>query len=204
MFSGIVECMGKITTIDKTKDYYQIEVSFPSGFNEHLKKGASIAVDGVCLTSKDNGHSQLKFDVIPETINKTRFSQLEVGDAVNLERSISASSEIGGHLMSGHIQCIGAVKDINDKGEIKDIQIEIPSPFSKYIIEKGYIGVNGCSLTIGGVNDNCFYVHLIPETLQITNISKLKIGSMVNIEIDQNTIAIVDTVNNFLLAQKSS
>ena len=204
MFSGIVECMGKITTIDKTNDYYQIEVSFPSGFNENLKKGASIAVDGVCLTSKDNGHSQLKFDVIPETINKTRFSQLEVGDAVNLERSISASSEIGGHLMSGHIQCIGAVKDINDKGEIKDIQIEIPSPFSKYIIEKGYIGVNGCSLTIGGVNDNCFYVHLIPETLQITNISKLKIGSMVNIEIDQNTIAIVDTVNNFLLAQKSS
>lgn len=204
MFSGIVECMGKITTIDKTKDYYQIEVGFPSGFNENLKKGASIAVDGVCLTSKDNGHSQLKFDVIPETINKTRFSQLEVGDAVNLERSISASSEIGGHLMSGHVQCIGTVKDINDKGEIKDIQIEIPSLFSKYIIEKGYIGVNGCSLTIGGVNDNCFYVHLIPETLQITNISKLKIGNMVNIEIDQNTIAIVDTVNNFLLAQKSS
>ena len=181
MFSGIVECMGKITTIDKTKDYYQIEVSFPSGFNENLKKGASIAVDGVCLTSRDNGHSQLKFDVIPETINKTRFSQLEVGDAVNLERSISASSEIGGHLMSGHVQCIGTVKDINDKGEIKDIQIEIPSLFSKYIIEKGYIGVNGCSLTIGGVNDNCFYVHLIPETLQITNISKLKIGNMVNI-----------------------
>ena len=196
MFSGIVECMGKITTIDKTKDYYQIEVSFPSGFNENLKKGASIAVDGVCLTSKDNGHSQLKFDVIPETINKTRFSQLEVGDAVNLERSISASSEIGGHLMSGHVQCIGTVKDINDKGEIKDIQIEIPSSFSKYLIKKGYIGVNGCSLTIGGVNDNCFYVHLIPETLQITNISKLKIGNMVNIEIDRIALHVEKLLNN--------
>ena len=106
--------------------------------------------------------------------------------------------------MSGHVQCIGEVKDINDKGEIKDIQIEIPSSFSKYIIEKGYIGINGCSLTIGEVNNNHFYIHLIPETLQITNISKLEIGNMVNIEIDQNTITIVDTVNNFLLAQKSS
>jgi riboflavin synthase len=126
------------------------------------------------------------------------------GDKVNLERSIKASSEIGGHLMSGHIHCKGKVIETQVRENTKDMFIEISNKYSPYLIEKGYIGINGCSLTIGEVINNGFYIHLIPETLKITNISKLDLNDIVNIEIDQNTIAIVDTVNKVLLAQKSS
>ena len=204
MFSGIVECKGKVSKIAKNKDYFELEIAAPSGFNKNLKRGASVAVDGVCLTSKDHGKNGLKFDVISETISRTKFSNLKVDDEVNLERSIKASSEIGGHLMSGHIQCTGTIVKVVNKDDVKDIRVEIPSDYSHYLIEKGYIGINGCSLTIGVIENNFFYIHLIPETLEVTNISNLKNGDQVNIEVDQNTVAIVDTVKSFLLAQKSS
>ena len=204
MFSGIVECTGEISKVINHEDILSIEVLCPDGFNKNLKGGASISVDGVCLTSKDNGNKALKFDVIGETISRTNFSKIVPGDKVNLERSIKASSEIGGHLMSGHIHCIGKVIETQVRENTKDMFIEISNKYSPYLIEKGYIGINGCSLTIGEVINNGFYIHLIPETLKITNISKLDLNDIVNIEIDQNTIAIVDTVNKVLLAQKSS
>ena len=106
--------------------------------------------------------------------------------------------------MSGHIHCTGKVIETQLRENTKDMFIEISDKYSPYLIEKGYIGINGCSLTIGEVINNGFYIHLIPETLKITNISKLDLNDVVNIEIDQNTIAIVDTVNKVLLAQKSS
>ena len=204
MFSGIVECTGEISKVINHGDVLSIEVICPDGFNKNLQSGASISVDGVCLTSKDNGDEALKFDVIGETINRTNFSTMIVGNKVNLERSIKASSEIGGHLMSGHVQCTGKIIEVKIRENTRDILIEIPDRYASYVMEKGYIGINGCSLTIGEVMDNCFYIHLIPETLKITNISRLNVKNIANIEIDQNTIAIVDTVNKVLLAQKSS
>ena len=105
--------------------------------------------------------------------------------------------------MSGHIHFAGKVEKISTKNTNKDIQIKFPKKYKQYIFEKGYIGVNGCSLTLGKVNRDSFFVHLIPETLSVTNLSDLRKGSFVNIEIDQNTIAIVETVKNTLAAQKS-
>ena len=146
---------------------------------------------------------KLKFDVINETLSKTNISKLKKGSLVNLERSITASTEIGGHLMSGHIHFSGRVEKILTKNTNKDLQIKFPRKYKEYIFEKGYIGLNGCSLTLGKVNKDSFYVHLIPETLEVTNLNVLKKGSLVNIEIDQNTIAVVETVKNSLAAQKS-
>ena len=203
MFSGIVQGTGKVQKITAKKSYISIEISAPKNFNKKLKKGASISVNGVCLTSLDSGQRKLKFDVINETLSKTNISKLKKGSLVNLERSITASTEIGGHLMSGHIHFSGRVEKILTKNTNKDLQIKFPRKYKEYIFEKGYIGLNGCSLTLGKVNKDSFYVHLIPETLEVTNLNVLKKGSLVNIEIDQNTIAVVETVKNSLAAQKS-
>jgi riboflavin synthase len=203
MFSGIVSHKSKVLKVEHFSDFVRIHISTPKNFNKGLKKGASISVNGVCLTSKDNGSKNLKFDVIEETLLKTNLKYILKGDIVNLERSIKASSEIGGHLMSGHIHFTGEIKKIFLKENTKDMRISISKKYSDYIIEKGYIGINGCSLTIGKVFKNYFNIHLIPETLKVTNLSKLEQKDLVNIEIDQATIAIVDTVKKTLATQKS-
>tara|TARA_Y100000748_G_C15411488_1_gene455604 strand:- start:397 stop:1008 length:612 start_codon:yes stop_codon:yes gene_type:complete len=202
MFSGIVQGVGKVAKVSSKKDSITIEITPPKNFTKNLKKGASVSVDGVCLTSLDNGIKKMKFDIIGETLARTNLKSLKKGSIVNLERSIKANSEIGGHLMSGHIHFSGKVKKILNKANTKDISIDFPKKYNEYIFEKGYIGINGCSLTLGKVNKSNFYIHLIPETLSITNLDNLHEGSMVNVEIDQNTISIVETVKKTLAAQK--
>ena len=204
MFSGIVSVKSKVSKVKKYEDYLSLEISTPKGFDKNLKRGASISVNGVCLTSKDNGSKTLKFDVIEETISKTNLHNISKGDTVNLERSIKASTEIGGHLMSGHVHFTANIIKIVDKKNTKDIQISLVKKYSDYFMEKGYIGINGCSLTIGKVTKTNFYIHLIPETLDITNLDQLSKGDQVNIEIDQNTITVVNTVKKTLAAQISS
>ena len=203
MFSGIVQGTGKVSKITTKKDHITLEISAPKNFNKKLKKGASISVDGVCLTSLDNGKNKLRFDVIEETLKRTNLKTLSRGSLVNLERSINAFTEVGGHLMSGHIHFTGKVIKTSFRDSTGDILIKFSSKFKEYIFEKGYIGLNGCSLTLGKVNKDSFYIHLIPETLSVTNLKNLKKGSLVNVEIDQNTIAIVETVKNTLASQKS-
>ncbi len=203
MFSGIVSHKSKVLKVESFSDFVRIHISTPKNFNKGLKKGASVSVNGVCLTSKDNGSKNLKFDVIEETLLKTNLKHILKGDIVNLERSIKASSEIGGHLMSGHIHFTGEVKKIFEKENTKDMKISISKEYSDYILEKGYIAINGCSLTVGKVLKNQFNIHLIPETLKVTNLEKLEENDLVNVEIDQTTIAIVDTVKKTLATQKS-
>jgi riboflavin synthase len=203
MFSGIVSHKAKIINVKRHNDYVGLVIKSPAGFNAKLKKGASISVNGVCLTSKDSGKNNLKFDVIEETLKKTNLNSVVKGDIVNLERSIKASTEIGGHLMSGHVHFTAKVKKIIEKDNTKDMNISLPGKYSDYVMEKGYIGINGCSLTIGKVLKNSFNIHLIPETLKITNLNNLNEGDELNIEIDQTTITIVNTVKKTLVAQKS-
>ena len=203
MFTGIVTEQGVVSSVKSNRGYSSISIKCSKKFLKGLKKGASVAVNGVCLTSKKGSSEMLQFDVIDETLARTNLKLLKKNSLVNLERSITASTEIGGHLMSGHIHFTGKVKEIISKENTKDFIIGFPKKFKQYILEKGYIGVNGCSLTIGKVKNNSFNLHLIPETLSITNLKDLVKGDLVNIEIDQNTIAIVETVKNYLTAQKS-
>jgi riboflavin synthase len=203
MFSGIVVGTGKVNKVIKFEDYNVLEISYPKEFTKNLKKGASVSVNGVCLTSKNKGSKILKFDVIEETLKRTNLRNVCKNDFVNLERSISASTEIGGHLMSGHVHYAAKILEIVNKKGIKDIKISLNEKYSDYVLEKGYIGINGCSITIGKVNKNSFLVHLIPETLEITNLNFIQKNDLVNIEIDQNTMAIVDTVKKTLARKKS-
>ena len=203
MFSGIVVGTGKVNKVIKFEDYNVLEISYPKEFTKNLKKGASVSVNGVCLTSKNKGSKILKFDVIEETLKRTNLRDVCKNDFVNLERSISASTEIGGHLMSGHVHYAAKILEIVNKKGIKNIKISLNEKYSDYVLEKGYIGINGCSITIGKVNKNSFLVHLIPETLEVTNLNFIQKNDLVNIEIDQNTIAIVDTVKKTLARKKS-
>ena len=154
---------------------------------------------GKVLKIKDHG-DYLNIEISPPS----KFNKgLKKGAVANLERSIKASSEIGGHLMSGHIHYTGKITHIEEKQSTKDMKISLSKKYEEYVMEKGYIGINGCSLTVGKVNKKDFYIHLIPETLKVTNLEGLVKGSEINIEIDQSTIAIVDTVKRTLARKKS-
>jgi riboflavin synthase len=198
MFSGIVSGIGSVKSIKHKNDIISIEVKAPKNFSKKLIKGASVSVDGVCLTAINSDSDTIKFDVIEETLSRTTIGNFVKGQKVNLERSMTASSEIGGHLISGHIHCVSEIISINEKKSSKDIKISVPRGMDKYILEKGYIGINGCSLTVGKVFKTNFNIHLIPETLKVTNLDLLKEKSLVNIELDQNTVTIVDSVEKIL------
>ena len=202
MFTGIVSGQGYIHKVKNNVDYASITIKAPAGFSKNLKRGASVAVNGVCLTAKKGATDLLEFDVITETLEKTNFKLLSKGNKVNLERSMKADTEIGGHLVSGHIHGVGIIKSINDRGQTKDLRIQPPSSLMEYLFYKGYVGLNGCSLTIGKVFKSSFNIHLIPETIKVTNFQKMKKGDLINIEIDQTTINTVETIKKIMLERK--
>jgi len=202
MFTGIVSGQGHIQNIKNNVDYTSITIKATAGFSKNLKRGASVAVNGVCLTVKKGTTDLLEFDVIAETLEKTNFKLLSKGNKVNLERSMKANTEIGGHLVSGHIHGVGVIKSINDRGQTKDLRIQPPASLMEYLFYKGYVGLNGCSLTIGKVFKSSFNIHLIPETIKVTNFQKIKKGDLINIEIDQTTINTVETIKKIMLERK--
>ena len=198
MFSGIVQEAGKVIGFVKERDIYNLSIECSSEFISDLKKGASISVDGVCLTVKDENPEILRFDLVEETIKRTNFQNIKTGDNVNLERSLKMGDEIGGHPVSGHIHGISKVISIDKRDQSWDVKFSIESFMHDYMLHKGYVAINGCSLTVGEVSNESFMIHLIPETLSITNLFQLQQDSIVNVELDQNTIVIADTVKKYL------
>ena len=198
MFSGIVQEAGKVIEFEKEKDIFNLSIECSSEFISDLKKGASISVDGVCLTVKDENPEILRFDLVEETIKRTNFQNIKIGDNVNLERSLKMGDEIGGHPVSGHIHGISKVISIDKRDQSWDVKFSVESFMHDYMLHKGYVAINGCSLTVGEVSSESFMIHLIPETLSITNLFQLEQDSVVNIELDQNTIIIADTVKKYL------
>ena len=202
MFTGIVTGKGHIQKIIECKDYITLIIKAPKGFSTNLLKGASVSVNGVCLTVKKGKTDTLEFDVIEETLKKTNLNNISTSSKVNLERSMTAKTEIGGHLVSGHIHGTGQVQKVIDRKETKDLQIKIPMNLREYFFYKGYVALNGCSLTIGKVLRSSFYIHLIPETVSVTTFDQIKKGDLVNIEIEQATINTVETVKRVMLERK--
>ncbi|MCU7906003.1 MAG: riboflavin synthase subunit alpha [Candidatus Thiodiazotropha sp. (ex Epidulcina cf. delphinae)] len=198
MFTGIVQGTAKIIAIHEKKGFRSHRIQLPVTALEGLQPGASIAHNGCCLTVTHIENDVVDFDLMQETLNVTNLGELTVGDAVNFERAARFGDEIGGHAMSGHILCTAEVTDVIISENNRRIRFSLPGKWQKYLFTKGYIGIDGISLTIGHVENHEFDINLIPETLQRTNIGTRKIGDRVNIEIDPQTQAIVDTVNNLL------
>ena len=193
MFSGIVQEFSKKTEV-KSKDYgINLSVRVTKKFTKGLKKGDSVAVNGVCLTVKKFNSDTINFDVIHESLKLTNLKSLNSDLPLNLERSLKMGDEIGGHLVSGHVHSKGKILDFKKSKETL-LKIELPKSIKGYILKKGYVALNGISLTVVNVDSKSFSVSLIPETLENTNLKFLKKGDLLNIEADQQTVAIVETV----------
>jgi riboflavin synthase len=202
VFTGIVQGCGTVAEVVAGDGITTLRIDLPD--TNGLVRGASVAINGTCLTATDMDGPRVSFDVIPETLERTTLGQLVPGHKVNVERSLKMGDELGGHLLSGHIMFTANVSHFQRNGDGATCRLTVPNAFTKYVLEKGYIGVHGASLTVGAVHGAGFDVHLIPETLALTNLGDLNEGDRVNIEIDTMTQTIVNTVERMLTNEVKS
>ncbi|MBA4694396.1 MAG: riboflavin synthase subunit alpha [Candidatus Poseidoniales archaeon] len=197
MFTGIVAGTGRIASISGD-DVIRLVIDFSMVSTKGLETGASVSVDGVCLTVVEINSPKISFDVIPETLRLTTLGEKIEGHWVNLERALKMGDELGGHLLSGHIMGVGEIVGRTEGEDHLDLLIDCPSDMMKFVQEKGYLAIDGISLTVGKVDDGGFALHLIPETLALTTIGGKQLGEHVNIEVDSMTQTIVSTVERIL------
>lgn len=193
MYTGIVAGVAPVSSIEQGDGVLKITIDL-GGFDEGIVIGASVSLDGVCMTVVGINGSMISFDAIEETLRRTTLGNLSEGDLVNVERSLKVGDELGGHILSGHVMDKARIVEKLERGEGFDLRIESPSGAIPYILEKGFIAVDGMSLTVGEVTDSSFSLHIIPETIRSTTIGGKGEGDMVNIEIDSRTQAVVDTI----------
>lgn len=178
MFTGIIQAIGTVRSFDEgTLVLDSGDLSLDA-----LSIGESIAVNGVCLTVVTAVYTKLTFELSDETINRSSFSSLAVGDRVNLERAMMASDRFGGHIVQGHVDGVGSIVSIREEGNSSVFRFRVPS--GQYLIEKGSVTLNGISLTVVEPVNEEFDVWVIPHTLANTNLGTLKVGSIVNVEYD--------------------
>ena len=183
MFTGIVEELGEIVAVQRGAQSAVIRVRGPVVTSD-ATPGASIAVNGVCLTVVQHDGPTFSVDVMAETLNRSSLGTLQVGAVVNLERAMAASSRFGGHIVQGHVDGTGQIlaRVPGDRWEV--VQFSLPTELSRYVVEKGSITVDGVSLTVSGVTDDTFSVSLIPTTLELTTLGHRRAGDLVNLEVD--------------------
>jgi riboflavin synthase len=206
MFTGIVQGTAQVITVNHRPGLANIQIRFPKDRLSNIERGASVAIDGVCLTVAAIDNQDLFFDVMQETLSRTNLSRIKVGDLVNFERSLKFGDEIGGHLLSGHIDATATILKVETPENNHTITLTTSPEWFKYIFPKGYIGLNGASLTVASCNKAArtegnqpsFSVSLIPETLRLTTFAGKNAGEILNLEIDRQTQVIVDTVNTYL------
>ena len=201
MFTGIVQGVAEIVRIERRAAFQTRVVRLPADLLPGLAIGASVAHNGCCLTVTAIDGDLVSFDLMQETLRVTNLGDLGEGDRVNVERAARFGDEIGGHAMSGHVMCTAEVVDVIDTPDNRTVWFRLPATWMRFILNKGYVGVDGCSLTVGDVREDGFCVHLIPETLTRTNLGWRRVGERINIEVDPQTQAIVETVER-VLAQR--
>lgn len=183
MFTGIIAGVGKVTGKRSVGGGMAFELE--AGFDiSDPEEGESIAVNGVCLTAYNIRGRHFTADVSPETISRTKLGQIGVGDSVNLERALRLSDRLGGHMVSGHVDCMAVVSEKNEVGDYTIFNFSLSAEHGRYIIEKGSITIDGVSLTVNSCGKGDFAVSIIPHTLKSTTLGLLRVGSKVNIEVD--------------------
>lgn len=183
MFTGIIEELGKIRSLEKKADGARVVIS-ASVVTSETGEGDSIAVNGVCLTALNIKPDSFAADVSGETLRRSTLGDLSVGACVNLERAVTLSKRLGGHLVQGHVDARGKFLGAEKAGDFWTVRIGFPAEIGKYLIFKGSIAVEGISLTIADLKDEYFEIAVIPKTWELTNLSTLKPGDSVNLEAD--------------------
>ena len=203
MFTGIVQGTREVVSVERRDKFATFEILLGHDLASDLKLGASVAINGVCLTVTRCSDDSAAFDVMQETLRVTNLADVQAGDLVNVERAAKFGDEVGGHNVSGHVTDTVTVVDVEKTPDNTTITFEADSQWLDYLLPKGYVSLNGASLTIGAeVKDRRFSVHLIPETLRMTTFAQARPGMAVNMEIDPQTQAIVDTVKSFMKQQR--
>lgn len=183
MFTGLIECTGNVVSLRRggASAVLEISASLPA---EQIVIGDSIAVNGVCLTVTRMGAGRFSFDVSPETVERSTFSLLAPGAPVNLERALQVGGRLDGHLVTGHVDCIGRLENSGRKGNATQLGFRVPAEYARLLVEKGSVAIDGISLTVNEVGEERFGVTIIPHTLAKTTLASLQVGGAVNIETD--------------------
>jgi len=185
MFTGIIEATGKLTELTQNQGDLTVRVSSPNLDMGDVQLGDSIATNGVCLTVVEKFSDGFRADVSNETLKLTQFAQYKLGQTVNLEKALQPISRLGGHLVSGHIDGMATVVAISPNARATEYWLEAPSELMKYIPYKGSVAIDGISLTVNEIKDCQFKLTIVPHTAQETTIAEFKVGSKINLEVDQ-------------------
>ncbi len=183
MFTGLVEAIGTVQNLERLKTTARLRID-SARIADGAKVGDSIAINGCCLTIVEANGSALAFEAVEETLNRTNLGQLASGSTVNLERAMTMSDRIGGHYVTGHVDAVGCVDDIEDFQDWKKFWFAVPRTLTRQMASKGSVAVDGVSLTLVDVQDDRFSVALIPHTLEVTTLGRRQCGDAVNIETD--------------------
>lgn len=205
MFTGIVQDLVPIQAIQDEGDLIHLTLDLGE-LTDQLQLGASVAVNGTCLTVTRVDQGRATFDVITETLRTTNLGRLSVGDLVNVERSYHVGDEIGGHIISGHVTTTAPLEARKVEGNDHVLRFGLGAEWLKYVFHKGFIGLDGASITVSSLDreQNWFEVSLIPETLARTTLGRLDEGDEINIEVDAQTVTTVDTVERVLAERAAS
>lgn len=204
MYTGIVAGAFPLAGVTEKTGLHTLAVELPPELLVDLVPGASVGMDGVCLTVTRIEGARVSFDAMQETLVRTTLGALRSGDRVNIERSAKGQVEIGGHIVSGHVEAMATIVAIERPTNNYVITVQIPQEYIPYVFNKGFIALNGCSLTVSDFDQAIgrFNVWLIPETLQRTTFAYKQVGDRINMEVDRQTQVIVDTVRRFLREQQ--
>lgn len=183
MFTGIIEELGKIVVFETHAGGAKLKISAQT-VTKDSKEGDSIAVNGVCLTALEIKSEGFSADVSTETLNRSTLGKLNVGAKVNLERAVTASTRLGGHIVQGHVDARGKFVSADRRGDFWTVRVSYPAEIGQYLVYKGSVSVEGISLTIADLNDDSFEIAVIPKTWELTNLSSLESGDEVNLEAD--------------------
>ncbi|MDE0788469.1 MAG: riboflavin synthase subunit alpha [SAR324 cluster bacterium] len=197
MFTGIVQGIRKISAVEDIEGGRRLRIQLED-LAEKLQQGASVAVNGVCLTAIKIEVGSAEFDIIQESLDRSNLGALVIGDSVDIERACYFGDEVGGHQVTGHIDCTGKIDEIRKTPNNRDVVVYCEEEWGSYLIPKGWIAIDGVSLTVVDVGNNWFSISLIPETLEQTVLGKKTKGDIVNLEFDHTTKVIVRTVERML------
>ena len=183
IFTGLVADLGSVLAVEHSGDGVRLAIEADALLPE-LNEGDSIAVNGVCLTAVEVAERHFTADVMNETLARSSLRDVAIGTPVNLELPLRATDRLGGHVVQGHVDGLGSVRELADDGFSRRLRVAAPAEVLRYVVEKGSIAVDGVSLTVAAIDDDSFTVSLIPETLQRTNLGSARPGTPVNLEVD--------------------
>jgi riboflavin synthase len=183
VFTGIIEELGRIASLEPLEQGIRLTIACSKVVSD-AKNGDSISVNGVCLTGLDVRPDSFSAELSPETLDRSTLGNLSIGSPVNLERAVTPSTRLGGHIVQGHVDGRGTLVGVKDAGDFRTVTIGYPRDLTRYFVEKGSVSVEGISLTIAALRDDSFDIAVIPKTWEVTNLSSLEPGDAVNLEVD--------------------